>query len=98
MLFEVKFSVKLIKKWMVSFLKKYEERPNVTGNLINKYRTNLGLSKDEVCRRLQLHAVDLNRTELNRIETGRMIVKDFELIALCKVLNINVEELKDLIE
>lgn len=91
MLYSMKFSIKLIKKWMVSFLKKYEGKSNVIGNLINEYRTNLGLSKDEVCRKLQLHAVDLNRTELNRIETGRMIVKDFELIALCKVLNINSE-------
>ena len=47
---------------------------------------------------LQLHAVYLDNTELNRIETGRIIVKDFELIALCKVLNIDYTDLKDLIE
>lgn len=83
---------------MVCFLKKYEERLNVIGILIKEYRTKLKLSKNEVSRRLQLHAVDLDRTEINRIETGRRSVKDFELIALWKVLEIDSEELKNLIE
>lgn len=79
-------------------MKKYENQTNVIGNLIKTYRENIKLSKGEVCRRLQLHAVYMDRTQLNRIETGRMIVKDFELIALCKVLDINYEDLKNLIE
>lgn len=83
---------------MVCFLKKYEEKSNVIGILIKEYRTKLKLSKNEVSRRLQLHAVDLDRTEINRIETGRRSVKDFELIALWKVLGIDSEELKNLIE
>ena len=58
----------------------------------------MGLSKSEVSRRLQLHAIYLDRTELNRIETGRMIVKDFELIGLCKVLDIDYKKLITLIE
>ena len=83
---------------MVCFLLNYEERLNVIGILIKEYRTKLKLSKNEVSRRLQLHAVDLDRTEINRIETGRRSVKDFELIALWKVLEIDSEELKNLIE
>ena len=79
-------------------MKKYENKTNVIGNLIKTYRENIKLRKGEDCRRLQLHAVYLDRTQLNRIETGRMIVKDFELIALCKVLDINYEDLKNLIE
>lgn len=79
-------------------MKKYEDKSNVISNLILKYRTKKGLSKSEVCKQLQLHAVYLDITELNRIETGRMIVKDFELIALCKVLDISYDDLKDTIE
>lgn len=37
-------------------------------------------------------------TELNRMEEGRMIIKDFELIALCKVLDIDYSDLKNSIE
>ena len=63
-------------------MKKYENKNNVIGNLIKEYRTNANLSKTEVSRQLQLHAVYIDRTELNRMEEGRMIIKDFELIAL----------------
>ena len=78
--------------------KKYENKNNVIGNLIKEYREIAKLSKTEISRQLQLHAVYIDRTELKRMEEGRMIVKDFELIALCKVLKIPFEKLSDLIE
>ena len=79
-------------------MKKYENKNNVIGNLIKEYRKNANLSKTEVSRQLQLHAVYIDRTELNRMEEGRMIIKDFELIALFKVLKIPFVKLTDLIE
>lgn len=80
-------------------MKKYEnEKSNVIGSLIKEYREKLKLKKVEVCKKLQLHAVYIDSTELNRMETGQMIIKDFELIALCKVLDINYDDLKNSIE
>ena len=66
-------------------------------NVIKNARETQKLSKAEVCRRLQFYAVSLEPTELNRIETNRQIVKDFELLALCAVLNIKYDDLKDLL-
>ena len=79
-------------------MKKYEEKINVIGNLIKEYRVKNKMSKTEVGRQLQLHAVYVDRTELNRMETGQMIIKDFELIAIFKVLKIPFDKLKDLVE
>ena len=80
-------------------MKKYEgNKTNVVGNLITKYRKEHKLSKTALCKMLQLHAVYLDITELKRIEAGEMIVKDFELVGLCKVLEIDYEELKNTIE
>lgn len=79
-------------------MKKYNEKSNVIGNLIYKKRKKLGLSKSEVCRKLQLHAIYLDHTELYRMEEGIMVVKDFELIGLCKVLKIDFDELIKLID
>ncbi len=80
-------------------MKKYKnEKSNVIGSLIKEYREKLKLKKVEVCKKLQLHAVYIDSTELNRMETGQMIIKDFELIALCKVLDINYDDLKNSIE
>lgn len=80
-------------------MKKYEgKKSNVIGNLIKKYREEKGLEKIEVSRLLQLHAVYLDSTELKKIEDGTQIVKDFELIGLCKVLDVNYDDLKNCIE
>lgn len=80
-------------------MKKYENKKNnVVGNLIKLYREKKNFTKIEVCKRLQLHAVYIDSTELKRMEDGRMIIKDFELIALCKVLEINYDDLKDSID
>jgi len=79
-------------------LKKYENKNNVLGDLVKNYRKSKKLSKSEVSRRLQLHAVYVDRIQLYRMETGQMIIKDFELIALCKVLNIPFDELNNIIE
>ena len=78
-------------------MKKYENKSNVIGKLLMEHRLSKRLSKEEVCRRLQLHGVDIDRIELYRMETEQMIIKDFELIALCKVLGIDANELGELI-
>lgn len=79
-------------------MKRYENKINVIGALIKNYREKNKLSKSEVSRRLELHAVYIDRSELYRMEEGRMIIKDFELIALFKVLEIPFSKLKDLVE
>lgn len=78
-------------------MKKYEGKSNVIGEIIKEYRIKKKLSKNELSRQLQLHAVYIDRTELNRMETGRMIIKDFELIALFETLDIPFEKLHNLI-
>lgn len=75
-------------------MKKYENKTNVTGSLIKKVRLRKKMSANNLCEKLQLHAVYIDRIQLYRIETGKMILKDFELIAFCKVLDIDYEELK----
>lgn len=80
-------------------MKKYENKANIISKLLLEHREQKGLSKEEVCRRLQLHGVYIHRVELYRMEKGISIIKDFELIALCKVLDIDYNrEIANLIE
>ncbi len=79
-------------------MKKYENQSNVIGSIIKKYRLKKKLSKSDVSRQLQLHAVYIDRIQLYRMETNQMIIKDFELIALFKVLNIPFEELDNILD
>ena len=79
-------------------MKKYENKSNVLGNLLLEHRNKKSFSKEEVCKRVQLYGVDIHRVELYRMEKGISIIKDFELIALCKVLDIDINEFKNRIE
>ena len=79
-------------------MKKYKNKANAVGELIKKYREEQKLSKPQLSRKLQLHAVYLDHTEIYRIENGTKILKDFELLGLCKVLNIDYDELKSMID
>ena len=78
--------------------RKFGGKANVIGEVIKKKREELGLSKSEVCRRIELYGISLDWSELYRIEKCKRSVKDFETIILCEVLQIDYNsEIKPLI-
>lgn len=79
-------------------MKKYNDQSNVVGNLVKKYREQKKYTKADLSRKLDLVGVNLDGTEIKRIEDNTQIIKDFELIAFIKVLDIDVKELKSLID
>ena len=79
-------------------MKKFNEKRNIVGNLVKEYREKKHYSKMELSRKLELLGIELDRFELYKIENNKKSVKDFELIALCIVLNIDFNELKKLVE
>ncbi len=56
------------------------------------------MSYSDLSNKLQLLGISLYKNDLFLIEKNRRIVRDFELIALCQVLNIDYNELSKLIE
>ncbi len=78
-------------------MKKYNNQPNISGSLIESFRLKRGFSKEEVCKKLQLLGISIDRIELYRMEKNQMIIKDFELIAFCKVLGIDYDALLETI-
>lgn len=79
-------------------MKKYNDYSNVAGNLVKEYRIKNNYTKSHVSRKLQLLGIDLDVTEIKRIEDNRRMVKDFELIAFIKILNIDLKTVTDLID
>lgn len=79
-------------------MKKYNEQSNVVGTLVKKYREQKKYSKADLSRKLDLIGVNLDGTEIKRIEDNNQIIKDFELIAFMKVLDIDLDELEKLID
>ena len=78
-------------------MKKFNENRNVIGKTVKEYREKNNYTKTQLSHKLELLGIELDRFELYKIETAKTSVKDFELIGLCIVLNIDFEELKKLV-
>ena len=78
--------------------KKFKGQKNISGTLIKKHREDMGLTKVEFCKRLEFEGVNISRNKLLRIEKNQLLVKDFEIAAISKVLNIDLYNLKDYLE
>ena len=66
---------------------------NICGKRIKDARKNLGLSQENLAARLQVEGINIERDSVSRIEIGTRFVADYELAALCKVLNVTPEYL-----
>ena len=76
-------------------MRKFNEKSNLAGDIIRKYRLKNNLSGEELSKLLQLNGLDVDRSYIFRIERGKAIIKDFELIHFCEVLKIDYKELRD---
>lgn len=76
-------------------MRKYNNKSNISGKIIEQYRENLKMSRDELASQLQLLGINIDRTGILRIENNQVILKDFELVAICKILKINYKDLEN---
>lgn len=72
-----------------------DNKNNVCGKNVAKFRKEIKISQRELADRLQLIGLDVDKNAIQRIESGQRFVTDIELIALVKVLNKKFEELLD---
>lgn len=66
---------------------------NVISKNVLKYRNLRGLSQPELCAKLGLFGITMYNNDIYRIEHNKKSVKDFELYALAKVLNVEINDL-----
>ncbi len=79
-------------------MRKYEGKSNVAGNFIEKALREENMSKEELCKQLQLAGLNIDRWHIYKIINGKVILKDFELIIICSILKVDMNELKKLIK
>lgn len=68
---------------------------NVTGKNIRRERIRMGLSTDELSKRLAKYGVSLSKYTIPIIEDGKREVWDYELSAFAKALEVPLETLFD---
>lgn len=71
----------------------YNGKSNVVSEIISKNRLKNNLSYSQLSDKLQLLGITLYKNDLFLIENNRRLVRDFELLGLCLVLNIDFNEL-----
>lgn len=76
-------------------MRKYNGKSNISGETIEKYREALNMSRETLAEKLQLAGLNIDRSHIFRIEKNKVILKDFELIAICKILGIKYPELEE---
>lgn len=73
--------------------KSTDGKNNICGEQAAKYRKTMKKSQRELADELQLIGLDVDKNAIQRIEAGKRFVTDIELVYLCKVLGITLEEL-----
>lgn len=71
----------------------YNGSKNICGARIKEARKRLNLSQENLAAKLQTEGVNIERDSVSRIEIGTRFVADYELLVLCKILNVTPEYL-----
>ena len=75
---------------------KFNDKVNITGNNIKKFRIQLNLSQEQLCNKLSLLGITLYKNDIYRIENNKRVVKDFELWGISQCLNVSIQDLLDI--
>lgn len=71
----------------------YKGKKNVTGANIKRIRLQARISQTELAQLLQNEGITIERDSISRMESGRRVVLDYELIIIAKVLDVPIQEL-----
>ena len=77
------------------FKNKNDERNNYCGEKISKLRLSMTpkCSQRQLADKLQLIGLDIDKNAIQRIECGKRFITDIEIIAFCKVFEIEPNEI-----
>ena len=73
--------------------KKIKGKSNVNGKNIKKYRELRQYTQRELSDKIALLGIDIYHSDISLIENNKLFLKDFEIIAFCKVLGISYDQI-----
>lgn len=73
--------------------KKFNGQSNILGCNIKKYRELKNLSQRQLSDKIALLGIDIYASDISLIENNKLLIKDFEILAFCKALNISIDQL-----
>ena len=73
--------------------RKLNDKFNIIAKNLRKYREEKKLSQPDICRELALMGITMYNNDIYKIEHNKRTVKDYELYAFGKILEISYEQL-----
>ena len=70
-----------------------DNRNNICGRAVAKYRKEMKLSQRAFAERLQLIGLDVDKNAIQRMESGQRFITDIELVYIAEALKRRIEEL-----
>ena len=67
-------------------MRKINGKSNIAGTYIENVLEEINMTKESLCQKLQLSGINIDRVHLYRIINNHLILNDFELISICKIL------------
>ena len=71
----------------------HDGRKNIIGTKVRIFRTTAGLTQKQLAAKIQLLGYEFDRLTVLRIETGDRFVADYEVMALARALDIEIQSL-----
>lgn len=72
---------------------KYKNKSNFVGKLIATKRKELKMSQNLLASKMQLKGVNIGKNDISKIESQSRLIKDYELLALKDILNIDLNNI-----
>ncbi|MCI9365582.1 MAG: XRE family transcriptional regulator [Clostridia bacterium] len=77
-------------------LKTFRNNKNISGNIIKEKIKEKRMLKKDICIKLELMGISITPDELLKIEKNELMIKDFELVALAKILDFDLNKFKEI--
>lgn len=74
-------------------VKKINNKSNIIGNNVRKYRIANRYTQEELCKKIDLFGLNLYHSDIYLIEHNKRVVRDYEALVFAKVFNITLDEL-----
>lgn len=72
---------------------KFRNSYNILGKLISKTRKSFKISQNELASKMQLMGINIGKNEISKIECGKRLLRDYELIAIKDILDLDINNI-----
>ena len=71
---------------------------NIIGKNIKSIRKNNKITQEDLCARMQILGYQISRSDISKLENGKKMITDFEIVGFMKALKVTILDLfKDII-